>query len=92
MAHTVRDKKKLLARIRRIQGQLDGVSRALEQEDECSSILQTLASCRGALNGLMAQVIEGHVRLHVLDTRRAPTAQQAEAVDELLDVVRTYLR
>lgn len=92
MAHTIRDKKKLLARIRRIQGQLDGVSRALEQEDECSSILQTLASCRGALNGLMAQVIEGHVRLHVLDTRRAPTAQQAEAVDELLDVVRTYLR
>lgn len=92
MAHTIRDKKKLLNRIRRIQGQLDGVSRALEKEDECANILQTLAACRGALNGLMAQVVEGHVRMHVLDPHEKPSPEQAAAVDELLDVVRTYLR
>ena len=92
MPHTVRDKRKLLNRIRRIQGQLNGVGRALEEEKECENVLRTLAACRGAVNGLMAQVIEGHVRLHVLDPARKPSSEQEAAVDELLDVVRAYLK
>ena len=92
MAHTIRDKKKLLNRVRRLRGQLDAIGKALEGEQECSSVLQLIASCRGAMNGLMAEVIEGHVRLHVIDPDRNPTSQQAKAAQVLLDVVKVYLK
>lgn len=92
MGHTIRDKEKLLQRVRRIRGQVEGVERALEEEQEPFHILQTVAACRGALNGLMAEIVEGHVRLHVLDEKRAPTKAQAEAVEELLEIVRAFLR
>ena len=67
MSHTVKDKKKLLSRVRRIKGQSEAIERALEGDSECEDILQLVASCRGALNGLMAELIEGHLRFHVLD-------------------------
>ena len=92
MAHLTRDKQKLLNRVRRIRGQVEAIERTLEQEDECSSVLQTIAATRGALNGLMAQVLEGHVREHVIDPAQKPTQEQLEAADELVDVVRAYLK
>jgi DNA-binding FrmR family transcriptional regulator len=92
MAHTIRDKEKLLNRVRRIRGQIDAIERALDQEWDCSSILQTIAACRGAINGLMAEIIEGHMRYHVLDPDRQPTSEQAKAAQELIDVVKTYLK
>lgn len=92
MAHLTRDKQKLLNRVRRIRGQVEAIERTLEQEDECSSVLQTIAATRGALNGLMAQVLEGHVREHVIDPAQKPTKEQLEAADELVDVVRAYLK
>lgn len=92
MAHTIRDRQKLLLRVRRIRGQVEGIERALEEEKEPFHILQTVAACRGALNGLMAEIIEGHVRLHVLDEKRTPTAGQAEAVEELMEIIRAFLR
>ena len=91
MAHLARDKKKLLNRVRRIRGQVEAVERALEEEGECSSVLQ-IAGARGALNGLMAQVLEGHIREHVIDRRRKPSQGQLEAADELVDVLRAYLK
>jgi DNA-binding FrmR family transcriptional regulator len=66
MAHTRRDKDKLLKRVARIQGQVEALKRAIEEEQECSSVLQILASCRGGFNGLMGEIIEGYVRCHVL--------------------------
>ncbi len=92
MGHTVRDKTKLLNRIRRIAGQVRAIEHALEREQEASDIMRTIAACRGAINSLMAVVVEGHVRLHVVDPRRPLPVSQAEAVEELLDVVRAYLR
>lgn len=93
MAHTVKDKKKLLNRVRRIRGQVDAIERSLETETEgCTSVLQLIASCRGAMNGLMAEVIEGHIRFHVIDPDRKPTSEQSEAAEELIDVVKTYLK
>jgi DNA-binding FrmR family transcriptional regulator len=93
MAHTQKDKKKLLNRVRRIRGQIDAIERLLEAESEgCASILQLIASCRGAINGLMAEVIEGHIRFHVVDPDHKPTAEQIEAAQELVDVVNTYLK
>ncbi len=92
MAHTVRDKKKLLNRVRRIRGQIAAVEKALEAEQDCSAILLTIAACRGAINGLMAEVIEGHIRHHVVDPDRQPTSEQSRAAQELIDVVKAYLK
>ena len=64
MSHTVHDKKKLLARVRRIKGQTGALESALEQETDCAAILQQIAAIRGAVNGLMLEVLEGHMREH----------------------------
>lgn len=92
MSHTIRDKKKLLDRVRRIKGQVEGIEKALEGEKDPARILQSIAGVRGAINGLMAEVMEGHIRLHVVDPNTAPTQEQAEAVEEVIDVLRTYLK
>ena len=92
MAHTTKDKEKLQLRVRRIRGQLDAIERALESEQECTGVLQLMAACRGALNGLMAEVIERHIWFHVLPTDRDKNSPQAEAAEELIDVVRSYLK
>ncbi len=92
MAHTIRDKKKLLDRVHRIRGQIEAVERGLEQEQDSTAILQTIAACRGAITGLMVEVIEGHIRFHVVDPDRNPTSPKAKAAQELIDVLKTYLR
>lgn len=92
MPHTIRDKKKLLARIRRIAGQVRGIEKALDEERDCSAVLQQITSCRGAMTGLMIEVLEGHVRMHVLDPEKKPSASQSVAADELVEIIRSYLR
>jgi FrmR/RcnR family transcriptional regulator, repressor of frmRAB operon len=92
MAHTLRDRPKLLQRVRRIRGQVEAIERLLDGEEDSSRILQTIAACRGAMNGLMVEVLTGHVRLHVLDPHRKITPQQSEAADELIDLIRSYLK
>ena len=92
MAHTAKDKDKLLTRVRRIRGQVEALERALESEHECASILQLMAACRGALNGLMAEVMEGHIRFHVLSGHAGKNSRQAQAAEELIDIVRAYLK
>jgi FrmR/RcnR family transcriptional regulator, repressor of frmRAB operon len=92
MAHTARDKTKLLSRVRRIRGQVEAIERALDGEQECSSVLQLMAACRGALNGLMAEVMEGHIRFHVLAPKNRKHSPQVEAAEELIDIVRAYLK
>jgi DNA-binding FrmR family transcriptional regulator len=92
MAHTQRNKDKLLARIARIRGQLNAAQAALEEERECAEVLQLLAACRGALGSLVAEVIEDHVRFHVADPAERPGTKRAEAVEQLIEVLRTYLR
>lgn len=90
MSHTIREKDKLLARIRRIRGQMEAVERSLEMESGCAATLQLIASARGAINGLMSEVLAEHVRTHVLAER--PSRSSAAAADELVDVVRAYLK
>lgn len=92
MAHTTKDREKLLLRVRRIRGQIDAIERSLEGEHECSTVLQLMAACRGALNGLMAEVIEGHIWFHVLPHNLGKESPQATAAEDLIDVVRAYLK
>ncbi|WP_427194486.1 metal/formaldehyde-sensitive transcriptional repressor [Pseudomonas aeruginosa] len=73
MAHTIHGKKKLLARVRRIAGQTRALEQALEEGSECAAVLQQIAAIRGAVNGLMNEVLEGHIREHL-------GAEQASAV------------
>lgn len=61
-AHTTKDKEKLLNRVNRIKGQVNAIEKALEGDDDFFRVLQTIAACRGAINGLMAEVLEGHAR------------------------------
>jgi DNA-binding FrmR family transcriptional regulator len=89
--HTAREKKKIIARIRRIRGQLEAVETALVAEKGCYEVLQTVAAARGALNGLVAEIIEDHVRFHVLDPDAKPKAR-ADAAEELIEVVRAYVK
>ena len=92
MAHTIREKHKLLARVRRIRGQVEGIERALDGESGCEQVMHLIAGVRGALAGLMAEVVEDHVREHLVDAEKHPNALNAEAAEQLLEVVRTYLK
>ena len=92
MAHTKDEKKLLLNRVRRIRGQVEAIERALDQEAECSDVLHNISACRGALDALMAEVIEGHIRFHILDPKTAPTDEQTLAADDLIHALRAYLK
>lgn len=91
MAHTTRNKDKLVARVRRIRGQMEAVERALAEERGCSAVLHLIAGARGAISGLMAEVIEDHVEMHVASADLTEEARHEGAAD-LISVVRTYLK
>ncbi len=90
MSHTARDKEKLLNRVRRIRGQLEAVERALVEERDCGEVMHLLAACRGALGSLTAEVIEEHVRSHIIDPDGE--TNRARAARDLLEVLKTYVR
>ncbi len=91
MPHSPVEKKKALVRVRRIRGQADALERALEAGAECGAVLQQLAAIRGAVNGLMSEVLESHIR-EEFDTAAAPDARHAQRVQDMTTLVRTYLR
>lgn len=91
MTHTAREKQKLINRVRRIRGQMEGVERMLEEEKACAEVMQVIAGVRGAVNGLMAEVIEDHVRMH-LAAESLSQRERDEGAAELIDVLRAYLK
>ena len=90
MAHTTRDREKLLNRVRRIRGQLEAVERALVEERDCGDVMQLLAACRGAIGSLTGEVIEEHVRSHIGNP--AGDSEKSRAVRELIEILKTYIR
>ncbi len=91
MAHTTTDQKPLLARVRRIKGQTEALERALESGTECMAILQQIAAIRGAVNGLMSQVLEGHLREHMGPASDA-AHDRMEDVEAIVSVLRSYMK
>ena len=92
MSHTIREKQKLQARVRRIKGQVEAIERALDSEAGCEQVMHLIAGVRGAIAGLMAEVVEDHVRTHLVDVEKNPNALNAEAAAQLLEVIRAYLK
>lgn len=90
MGHTHRSKDKLIARIRRLKGQMEAVERALESEQPCGEVLQLLASIRGALSGLTVELMQEHLSEHVVEAEN--DAQRRQAANELAEALRTYMR
>jgi DNA-binding FrmR family transcriptional regulator len=91
MSHLVKEKQKLVARIKRIRGQVDAIERSLSTGDDCADVLMLLANVRGGINSLMAEVLEDHIRLHML-TPEKNSAQPTELAEDLIDLVRAYLK
>jgi DNA-binding FrmR family transcriptional regulator len=91
VSHTIRQKKKLTQRVLRIRGQVDAVARALDAEAECGEVLRLIASARGAMNSLMAEVLEEHIRAHAFRDAD-PASDEAQASEDLVEIVRAYLK
>jgi FrmR/RcnR family transcriptional regulator, repressor of frmRAB operon len=92
MSHTIEKQKELLLRAKRIQGQVEALVRALTEERDCSEVLQVMSAARGAMNSLMAELLEGHIRSHVLNGKHKPSSRQLVAADEVIDMVKSYLK
>ncbi len=86
-----KEQQKLVARIRRIRGQVDAIERSLVEKTDCADILMLLANVRGGVNSLMAEVLEDHIRLHIATPEKGGQ-QMAELAEDLIDLVRAYLK
>src|SRR5882724_3730441 len=91
MAHTIKEKTKLLNRVRRVRGQVEALERAVEEERGCSDVLHLVVAARGAMNSLMAEVIEDHIRMHVVDPDHE-RGSRARGAEELIEIVQAYLK
>ncbi|RKP46196.1 formaldehyde-responsive transcriptional repressor FrmR [Pararobbsia silviterrae] len=91
MPHTAEEKKRVLARVRRVRGQIDALERALEEGAECGPVLQQIAAVRGAVNGLMAGVLESHLRETFASLAESDESRQTP-IDDVVSLVRSYLR
>lgn len=87
MSHISQEKLDLLNRTKKVVGQLESVERALNDDAPCAEVLQRLAAVRGAVNGLMRELLEDHIRNHM-----PRTPKSSEAADDVIEIVRTYLK
>src|ERR1700675_3297853 len=88
MSHTSREKLDLVNRTKKVVGQLDGVLRARNDDEQCADVLQRLSAVRGSINSLMAELMEDHIRNHM--PRNSKSSE--EAADDVIQIVRTYLK
>lgn len=91
MPHTIRAKSRLLSRVRRIKGQTAALEQALEKEVDCAAVLQQIAAIRGAVSGLMAEVLEGHIREHLGPDAVSPKQRDAD-LEQVVAILRSYLK
>jgi DNA-binding FrmR family transcriptional regulator len=91
MSQMAIDKTKLLNRLKRLRGQIEAIERAVEADSECAQVLQQATSCRGALDGFIAEVIEDHIREHLIDPAASRDDPKILAAEELVEIVHAYL-
>lgn len=91
MGHVAKEKKKLLNRLRRLKGQVEAMERAVDEDQECARVLQQATACRGALDGFIAEVIEDHIRDHLVDPALPRDDPRSLAAEDLIEIVHAYL-
>lgn len=92
MSHVAVEKQKLLNRLKRLRGQIDALERAIDADVECARVLQQATACRGALEGFIAEVIEDHIREHMVDPCLAVNDPKVLAAEELVSIIKAYMR
>jgi FrmR/RcnR family transcriptional regulator, repressor of frmRAB operon len=92
MGHVAREKTKLLNRLKRMRGQIEAIERAVDADDECATVLQQATACRGALDGFIAEVIEDHIREHMMSAQGGQDSTRSAAGEELIEIVHQYLK
>jgi DNA-binding FrmR family transcriptional regulator len=92
MSHVAKEKIKLLNRLKRLRGQVEAIERAVVADDECADVLQQATACRGALDGFIAEVIEDHIREHMVNPRAERETPEVLAAEELIEIVHQYLK
>jgi FrmR/RcnR family transcriptional regulator, repressor of frmRAB operon len=91
MPNSPEEKKRVLSRVRRIKGQTEALEAALERGADCAAVLQQIAAIRGAINGLMSQVLESHLR-EELGQPAASARQRQDRVEEVVVLLRSYMK
>ena len=92
MAHTAQEKRDLLVRVNRIQGQLQNIKESIAGEKECAEVLQQIAACRGAMGSLLTQIIEGEIRFHVLTKNTKANSREMKAAENLVQILHRYIK
>lgn len=94
MPHSPEAKKRILTRLRRIKGQAEALERAVEAGTECGALLQQLAAMRGAATGLMAEMLESHLRetFQPSEATALPAPDIDNEIDQLMRIIRSYLK
>lgn len=92
MAHTTEEKKLLLGRLNRIEGQLKSIRKSIENETDCAAVLQQIAACRGAINSLLVQIVDGEIRFHVLSKNAKVDSREAKAAESLVEILHRYIK
>lgn len=94
MPYSPEEKKRAVTRLRRIKGQAEALERAVEEGTDCRALLQQIAALRGAANGLMAEVLDSHLR-ELFGSERLPESAEPDPdteIDALMKLLRTYLK
>ncbi|MGF7150980.1 DNA-binding FrmR family transcriptional regulator [Sphingomonas zeicaulis] len=91
MGHLTASRDALLARIRRIAGQVAAIEKAIAAEAGCGAVLHQVAGVRGAVAGLMDELVADHIREHVARPD-LDDAARAEGAEELIAAIRRYTK
>lgn len=90
MAHTIANKEKLILRIKKIKGQLNSIEKALEEERDCFNVLQQISASRGAIQSLMSEVLDGHIKEHL--GSHVSDEQREKEIENLSALLKSYLK
>ena len=90
MAHIVANKEKLILRIKKIKGQLNSIEKALEEDNNCFKVLQQISASRGAIQSLMSEVLDGHIKEHL--GSHISDDQREQEIENLTSLLKTYLK
>jgi len=83
------DHAKLIARINRIQGQVGGLKKMVEEDRECMQVLKQIAATSGALRSLGTVLLEDHLKGCVATAMKDQT-NATELIDQVVDIFKKF--